>query len=72
MIVTSDGRAKLLDFGLAKLTEVAAASPEQVEGRKVDARSDILSFGSVLYEMLTCRPAFRGENPAQTLARGLL
>ena len=84
---------KVLDFGLAKLTDpgetteedetrteravteegtvVGSApymSPEQAEGRKVDARSDIFSFGSVLYEMLTGKRAFRGANRTATLA----
>ncbi len=43
-------------------------SPEQVSGRSADARSDIFSFGCVLYEMLTGRRAFAGESPGQTMA----
>jgi len=79
------GLVKVLDFGLAKLTEpsgpsestatavvgtVAYMSPEQAEGIKVDARSDIFSFGAVLYEMLAGRRAFSGlmrEEPAPLL-----
>ena len=42
-------------------------SPEQVEGKKLDARSDIFAFGAVLYEMVTGRKAFSGQNPVSTL-----
>ena len=43
-------------------------SPEQLEGREADARSDIFSFGALLYEMVTGRRAFTGESPARITA----
>jgi serine/threonine protein kinase len=43
-------------------------SPEQATGGNVDARSDVFSFGALLYEMVTGRPAFAGPSTAETLA----
>jgi hypothetical protein len=91
VFVTTEGRVKLLDFGLAKQTSAGAGSdsrlrtasqrtgpgtvmgtvgymsPEQVRGEPADHRSDIFSFGVVLYEMLSGRQAFRRETAAESM-----
>ncbi len=95
LFVTKDGRVKILDFGLAKLTQADSSgpqtnlptapvnaatepgvilgtlgymSPEQVRGRAADARSDIFSFGAILYEMLSGRRAFHRDTAADTMS----
>ncbi len=86
--VTPEGRIRILDFGLAKLSEPAThpktpahrvasepgrvmgtvgyMSPEQVRGKPLDHRTDIFSFGAILYEMVAGNRAFHGPSPIDT------
>jgi serine/threonine-protein kinase len=92
VMCTPRGQAKVMDFGLAKLSEengdlsseastehlltdpgtvvgtLTYMSPEQVKGEAIDARSDLFSFGSLLYELLTGKQPFAGPNPAGTIS----
>ncbi|MGH9557499.1 MAG: serine/threonine-protein kinase, partial [Terriglobales bacterium] len=87
LLLSKDGRVKILDFGLAQVAPTSAhgddqtsptaagavlgtagyMSPEQVRGLPVDQRSDIFSFGAVLYEMLTGQRAFHRDTSAETM-----
>jgi formylglycine-generating enzyme required for sulfatase activity/dienelactone hydrolase len=95
VMLSSTGRVKLLDFGLAKVSATTTAdgtesvptldaaprtrtgailgtpaymSPEQAEGKRLDARSDVFSFGVLLHELLTGKRPFRGDTEIAVLA----
>src|SRR5438445_78109 len=79
IVVTVEGVVKVVDFGIARLAEnpktqtgtmmgtLGYMSPQQIRGNRADARSDIWSLGVVLYELLTYRRPFKGENNAALL-----
>jgi serine/threonine protein kinase/DNA-binding NarL/FixJ family response regulator/Tfp pilus assembly protein PilF len=79
IMIDREGSARIMDFGIARsikaegVTEAGAMigtpeymSPEQVEGKEIDPRSDIYSLGVTLYEMVTGRLPFKGESPLGT------
>jgi eukaryotic-like serine/threonine-protein kinase len=87
IMITPTGETKVMDFGIARAVSstgdptltrtgfvmgtAAYLSPEQAEGKPVDARSDIYSLGCVLYEMLTAKPPFDGDSPVAVAGKHL-
>jgi serine/threonine protein kinase len=80
VMMDAAGKASVMDFGIARsmdasnMTRTGALlgtptymSPEQAQGKKVDARSDIYTLGIIFYELLTGRPPFEADNPMATL-----
>jgi serine/threonine protein kinase len=82
LIITESGQLKIIDFGVAKAMsgmlqtssglakgKLGYMSVEAISGRNIDARTDIFSTGVVLWEMLTCRRLFRGDNEYEVIRR---
>jgi tetratricopeptide (TPR) repeat protein len=84
IMLDAQGKASVMDFGIARsmdasnMTRTGALvgtptymSPEQAQGQKVDARSDLYTLGIIFYELLTGNPPFQADNPMATLVRRL-
>jgi serine/threonine-protein kinase len=81
VMMLKTGVIKITDFGIARITATSQTqtgivkgtpyymSPEQISGRKVDGRSDIFSLGVMMFQLLTGRLPFKGENPAALMHR---
>lgn len=79
IIISRNGHAKIMDFGIAKINSTSGTaigtilgtpgymSPEQIAGKQVDQRSDIFSLGTVCYECLTGKKAFDGNNMTEVM-----
>ena len=84
IMIDNEGNARIMDFGIAHTTKTKRItesgiivgtpeymSPEQVEAREIDQRSDIYSFGIIIYEMLTAKVPFEGETPISVAVKHL-
>ena len=82
IMIDKDGNVKVMDFGIAKVvgSDITTstliftpkyASPEQIKGNKVDIRSDLYSLGVMTYEMLSGRPPFDANTPAEVIYKHL-